>query len=218
MSLEEHIHKAVAEGDVNEITNLIAEHGKEPVVNIGNPTQTPLMTAVMETELDVRVPMTKLLLDNGANVNATDENNLSPLNYAVLDDDNEEVIKLLLDTGANVDGPPRRNVAGEDYETPLMIAAAANYVNIVKILVGRQARLDLEDNEGNTARAIARNRGLNKILKVLNVPNNRNDRAKYGTISGGKKKLSNRKTSSKKTKRKKTKRKKLKNNTRQKRK
>ena len=58
--------------------------------------ETPLHKAVAIGSL----PIIKYLVSNGADYNLVDENNLSPLDYAI-DEENKEIIKYFLDK--NVD-------------------------------------------------------------------------------------------------------------------
>ncbi|XP_055308574.1 myotrophin-like, partial [Sitodiplosis mosellana] len=82
----------------------------------------------------------KLLIENGANVNARGQYNRTPLYYAV--DSPEatklEVVKVLLENGANVD-------VKDDYgSTPLAKAAQIGHKKIVEQLIKNGANINLK--------------------------------------------------------------------------
>jgi ankyrin repeat protein len=78
----------------------------------------------------------EMLLMHGAGVNAPDKYGLTPLHYATMTDNPDEV-KTLLDHSAN---PNARDYKVGD--TPLILAAANGYKAVVKLL--------LENGEGQS--------------------------------------------------------------------
>lgn len=88
--------------------------------------------------------MVKLLLENGANVNAMDSWEDTPLTYAIsgnaISGKNLEIIGLLIKKGADV------NVRGEYDRTPLMEAAATGDLEAIKYLLDNGADINARDN------------------------------------------------------------------------
>ena len=70
----------------------------------------------------------KLLLDNGADVNAKDTKNSTPLHRAILNASSAEVIKELLDAGADV------NAFDDNQDTPLLCALRVRNNSVVKFI------------------------------------------------------------------------------------
>lgn len=63
-------------------------------------------TALMRAASEGQKNIVKLLIDNGADVNAFDENKATPLMWAIGDNrDFPDVVKLLLESGADVNFP-----------------------------------------------------------------------------------------------------------------
>ena len=67
----------------------------------------------------------------------------------------------LLNQGAEI------NAVDDEGWTPLMIAASANRIDIVEILIENNANLDLQNSYGNTALHYAASKNLIDIVKVL---------------------------------------------------
>ena len=108
----------------------------------------------------------ELLIENGALVDATNDNGWTPLLQATNTDangqglrgDNSEVVTLLLDYGANV------NARGPKDITPLHWAVAMNHKEVVKILLDRGA--DVTAQEGISDQT-PRDFGLNFMTRPL---------------------------------------------------
>ncbi len=101
----------------------------------------------------------KILIDNGANVNATNENGWTSLIIAS-EYGQSEVAKLLLGNGANV------NYENKGW-TALMIAAQEDQSKVAKVLLDHGANANYEDKDGWTALMIAAKEGQSKVTKVL---------------------------------------------------
>lgn len=84
------------------------------------------------------------LLDYGAEVNARDTDQFTPLRFAVLAD-RIEIIRLLLDRGADVNA---RDLQGQ---TPLTVAAFTRAAFVIEELLQRGAEVNAKTNFGSTA-------------------------------------------------------------------
>ncbi|MDR1740449.1 MAG: ankyrin repeat domain-containing protein [Synergistaceae bacterium] len=80
-------------------------------------------------------------IDAGVDVNAKDEDGLTPLMYAVRDSGDPEVVSALLKAGADV------NAKDNTGRTPLTYA---NTSGVIHVLLGAGAEVDARDEEGNT--------------------------------------------------------------------
>lgn len=85
------------------------------------------------------------LMDEGADVNARDEEGRTALHWAV-DRGHKEVVELLLSKGVLVDAQDK------DKQTPLHYACICEREDIAKALVQHGASLDIPDSDGSTAR------------------------------------------------------------------
>ena len=89
-------------------------------------------------------------IDNGADVNATNEYGGTPLTHATYQN-NDEIVKLLIYKGADV------NATTKDGWTPLMYVAeysaeysSVNALKIIELLVGNGADVNAKNNDGKT--------------------------------------------------------------------
>ena len=91
----------------------------------------------------------KALLEHGADVNASNEQQWTPLHSAANDDQRPEMLQMLLDKGAD---PNARSFVGT---TPLMQAAEINAVKNVVALISAGAKINVRNNDGETALILA---------------------------------------------------------------
>ena len=84
-----------------------------------------------------------LLLDQGADVNAANDDLTTPLHLAVFKQD-YELCTLLLDRGADV------NAVDEDLVTPLHLAVVHQNIELCTLLLDRGSTLDAKDDCGDT--------------------------------------------------------------------
>ena len=90
----------------------------------------------------------KLLLDNGANVNAQSEHYGNAL-YAASERGHEAVVKLLLDKGANV------NAQSEHYGNALYATSYRGHEQVVKTLLEKGAEVNAQGGPyGNALQAV----------------------------------------------------------------
>ncbi len=87
----------------------------------------------------------KILISQGVDVNAKNDDGLTPLMLACYTDTKGNIVKLLIDKGADV------NTKDNDGETPLLYACANDTTgNIVKLLIDNGADVNAKDNDGDT--------------------------------------------------------------------
>ena len=103
---------------------------------------------------------TKLLLKNGANLEAEDRNGMNPLLFAAAHG-NETIVDLLLEKGADIES--RDTI----YEwTPLFWAAAMDKITTTKLLLNKGANLEAPEH-GLTPVFVAASYGHEMIVKLL---------------------------------------------------
>lgn len=121
---------------------------------------------LMETSL---LEMVELLVKRGANVNATNKFNYTPLHKAVfnfVEDKRKEkdcvkILNLLLDKGAKIDAQDGNG------NTPLM--TAVQKIAVAKILINKGANVNLQNKNGETALMLAAKGGLLKVVLAMPV-------------------------------------------------
>ncbi|WP_265023236.1 ankyrin repeat domain-containing protein [Wolbachia endosymbiont (group A) of Epistrophe grossularia] len=155
VQLDRKLLTIVESGGFNEAKGLIAQ-GANIDTNDKNG-NTLLYSAAEIGDLN----LVKLLLDNGANIEAKNgEYQATPLHGAV-ENYRIDVVKLLLNRGANV------NAEDKDNWTPLHYGADTNSPDIVKVLVDAHANLGAKGNYGKTLLDIAKDKGHNNIVEYL---------------------------------------------------
>lgn len=176
---------AVNNGDI-EIAKLLLENKAK--------IKDELLIAIKSPIVESRINMMKLLIDNKANINYTDENGFTPLNIAIESGD-MELTKFLIKNGANVNslmqdglsligyaiaqnnmdllqilienGANINNTNGDSWaNTPLQTASRLGLDNVVRILLTRNADINAVDMNGNTALHTA---ALNSQLSVVKL-------------------------------------------------
>ena len=176
---------AVNNGDI-EIAKLLLENKAK--------IKGELLIAIKSPIVESRINMMKLLIDNKANINYTDENGFNPLNIAI-ETGNMELTKFLITNGANVDSLMRdgvsligyaiaqnnmdllqilienganvNNTNGDSWtDTPLKTASRLGLDNVVRILLSRNVDINAVDMNGNTALHTA---ALNSQLSVVKL-------------------------------------------------
>jgi ankyrin repeat protein len=113
-----------------------------------------------------RVQNVKLLLDNGAPVEATDDEGNTPLLISASGSavSTIDTVRLLLENGANVEA---KNSHGD---TALILAASEegmDSIDIVKLLLRKGANVRTENADGSTALSLARKNGHDEIAQLL---------------------------------------------------
>ena len=106
------------------------------------------------------VNLVKELLEKGANPNAKDRFNQTPLHFAARHG-HVEVVKLLLEYKADP------NAKDKDSVTPLHAAASNGRVDVVKLLLEYGADPKVEDKDGDTPLDLARKRGHREVVFLI---------------------------------------------------
>ena len=113
-----------------------------------------------------------LLIENGANIDATDDEGVSVLDIAITYD-NLEMVRYLVASGRDVNTTYRRSGF-----TPLMAAACYGRVEIAEYLLQQGADVTMADRKGFTAVDFARKMNKRSILELLEfdpqAPQNKN--------------------------------------------
>ena len=121
-------------------------------------------TALHQASSQSAAKVIEILLAHRADVNAVDNDNVTPLNQAIRygnNDKRKEVVEILLKGGANVNTRSTR-----DGTTPLFNAISRNEVEIIKLLIAHGADLNITGAVGNIALYLARDsKAVTELLK-----------------------------------------------------
>jgi len=102
----------------------------------------------------------RLLLDAGADMNATNNDGDTALILAAVQG-HAEIVRLLLDRGANVEA------TDSDGYTAFIVAAASSHAEIVRLLLDRGADINATNHDGNTSLIEAAQNGYADIVRLL---------------------------------------------------
>lgn len=153
--------------NVEDIRAVISKLGyvnlKRPEHDGSTPFEKALHIAVCENKKDSHFGTIKVLLDNGANVNARNASGETPLHCLVRDFGVKmEVLKLILDFEPDV------NIKDENGDIPLFRAITNSNVAAVQLLAKHGSDLDSTNKQGLTALHLATSFCCNlKVLKSL---------------------------------------------------
>ena len=134
------LHDAVGNNKIDEFIKSL--DGYTGSINAEKNGLTPLQVAVKKGNSDI----VALLLERGANVNATAGNVPTPLQVALQQKPNVDmyVIGLLLENGADV------NIVNEKCQTPLHLAVETDTPHVVALLLEKRPDANAKDSEGKT--------------------------------------------------------------------
>lgn len=146
-----------SQGNKEDIVSYLINRGAD--VNLENEAgMTPLISAV---RFD-RIGNIKILLSKGADINYKNKYGNNAVMFAAADS-NSETLELLINSRGDV------NSRNSMKQTPLMAAVTACNIEKVEILLKRGADVNNRDIDGKTAVMIAREKGYQDIIAVLNL-------------------------------------------------
>jgi len=169
------LHIATVQGNIEKV-RLLLQHGAEVNV-VNNLWLTPLHYAVNCGWNEI----VQMLLDHGAKVNALNNFDFTPLHYAA-NQGEIKIAKLLIEKRAPL------NIQNMFGQTPLHCASNHKHfkfncedcrsqykycsvshgrIEVVKLLIEKGAKLYLEDEDGCTALDLARNKGFEEVVNLL---------------------------------------------------
>ena len=105
----------------------------------------------------------QIYIDRGANVNARDGVDRTPLHFAAANGKDLELIELLVENGADVNA---QSIGGD---TPLMKAIMFDNVEAVEVLLDKGADPKIKNSNERDSESFARASRNPKILKALNL-------------------------------------------------
>lgn len=110
-----------------------------------------------------RLDICEFFIGQGYDVNHRDENDCTPLHYAVAGHTQGyvDVIKLLVDHGSDI------NARQDDGQTPLIITASYGFLLTCEALLKEGADPNIDDGQGDTPLAYAAWEGEEVICKLL---------------------------------------------------
>lgn len=182
------LHKAAYYGKINTVKSLITLK-----TNVNNQDNLEQVTPLIIASYWGNTQIVQLLLENGANVHLTDEEDYTPLHYACLNG-HFGIAQLLLKYDADVavidedDDTPlhnscinghyevtklllkhdaRVNLAGDDNDTPLHNACFNGHIDVARLLLEHGADVNLANEDNDTPLTLAANDGSVEIVQLL---------------------------------------------------
>jgi ankyrin repeat protein len=108
------------------------------------------------------VEVVRLLIENGADINARDKWKDTPLHYALpLFEGGLEAARLLIEAGADV------SAQGRYGDTPLHHVVLEGYIDIARMLIERGADPNIEGRWGDTPLKLAIDEECSEIIELL---------------------------------------------------
>ena len=103
------------------------------------------------------VPIVQYLVGKGADIDAKDGNEWTPLHYAC-QYGQLLIVRCLIDKGADIEAKDK------DQQTPLHIASQFGETDVVKYLVSKGANINIKNKDGKTPYSFAKNYEIRKFL------------------------------------------------------
>lgn len=135
------------------IMQMIIDKVDKKLINDSLEGKTPLIIAVGNSYIDTA----KILIENGANINAVDFEGWSALSYVVNNGD-IEIAKLLLENKAKIKGELLLAI-----KSPI----AESRIDMIKLLIDNKANINYSDDDGFTPLNIAIESGDMELTKFL---------------------------------------------------
>lgn len=120
----------------------------------------PLVVSLIGRDVDA-LETVKILLDQGANINAKTREGETAIILAGWLRDDLKLVTYLVERGADV------NIANNNGDTPLIDAAYKGNIEIIKYLLDNGAHIETKNNKGHSALDVSRNRGNSKAARVI---------------------------------------------------
>ncbi len=153
------IHEAAIIGDVERVKELLKKN--PDLVHAKNEQgQTPLVLVTSSTANISYVPVAGVLLSNGADVNSRSKGDLTPLHWAIINQQSE-MVDLLLKHKADVQAT---DIMGA---TPLFRAASGKDKSIIEKLLESGADISTHDQDGSTLLHEAASQGHREIVELF---------------------------------------------------
>jgi ankyrin repeat protein len=149
------IRDAARTGDLDKLKSLLKDN-PDLVSSKDNHNQTSLHWAAAKGQTDV----TRFLLAQNADVNATAYNGETPLIFAAVNG-HKDVVEMLLARKADV------NAKGNSGETALEAAAINGHREVVEALLANKADVGAKDSDGQTSLQMAAHMGHKDVVEVL---------------------------------------------------
>ncbi|MEM9424270.1 MAG: ankyrin repeat domain-containing protein [Spirochaetota bacterium] len=131
--------------------------------------KTPLHFVVMSCRTVCPTETVRILVEAGADVNATDEHGVAPLHWAALRQDLTETVRILVEAGADVNAQIKSNDDPiSDYgDHPLHLAARNGHTEAVRILVEARSNVNSTNKFGETPLYIAARSHHKEVIDYL---------------------------------------------------
>ncbi|MGB4190938.1 MAG: ankyrin repeat domain-containing protein, partial [Rickettsiales bacterium] len=158
-------YKEGSQSIVNLIPELIKLNANTEIKN--NKGETPLMLAILCNQRAAAAA--KLLIENGADINAKDENGNTIIHLAVLYIKYVSNLKRLFESLQQKIGKKLNehlDIKNNNEETPLMLAASLGLIAAVEVLIKNGADVNVRNKDGKTALDLAPP-VINNSFKVL---------------------------------------------------
>ncbi|MFT4314283.1 MAG: ankyrin repeat domain-containing protein [Wolbachia pipientis] len=178
------LHEAVDDGH-KEMVEFLLENGADVNAKTESIEKTPLHYAVEKAcdasrkdnidDYKKYVEIIELLIAKGADVNAGDSDENTPLHYA----SSIDLMKLLLANGANINA---RNSTYEGGYTRLHMAAKGGAINKVRFLIDNGADVNIRNRRGETPLHEARDQDMVNLLIEKGVEIDAKDNSGYTAL------------------------------------
>ena len=151
------LHKAVVENRALEVAKLIDDKIEVNLIAHG---MTPLLLACRYGTDETSYTITKLLIENGANINLQDSKGVTALMYASLKG-HIGVVQLLIAKN------PEVNLRDSQGLSALMYASEKGYTSIAKLLIAKNAKVNAQDNYNASPLTLACEKGHTAVAQLL---------------------------------------------------